>query len=216
MAGHPFPIFDLRIVTPRLELRLPTDAEMLDQLKAVESGIHDLAQVPFHTDWVSKPSPQREREFLQFHWSQRASWQPDNWNLILACFIDGVAVGSQSIAGANFNTLRSVNTGSWLGKAQQGQGFGTEMRAAVLELGFVGLGATLATSGARLENAASLGVSRKLGYRDNGRIPVMMGDQPTTEQLLALTREDWAANRPDINIEIIGLDGCRDMFGLSD
>lgn len=214
MPGHPFPLFDLRITTPRLELRLPSDDELVGQLAAVAQGVHKLAEVPFHTDWVSRPSPEREREYLKHHWSQRANWQPHDWNLLLGCFVDDEPVGSQSIAGANFSTLRRFNTGSWLSQPHQGKGLGTEMRAAVLELGFVGLEASLATSGARLENAASLGVSRKLGYRDNGQVPVMMGDQPTTEQLLALTREDWLAHRPDIDIDITGLEPCLDMFGL--
>ncbi len=208
---HVWPLFDLRITTPRLQLRLPTDDELVRQLAAVEDGVHPV-MVPFHTDWVNRPSPEREREFLKHHWSQRASWLTSDWNLLLACFVDGAPIGSQSIAGQNFSNLGRVNTGSWLSNPHQGKGLGTEMRAAVLELAFVGLNATLATSGARLENGASLGVSRKLGYENNGQIPVMMGDQRTTEQLLALTRERWAAHRPDIDIEIHGLDACLDMF----
>ncbi len=42
------------------------------------------------------------------------------------------------------------------------------MRAAVLHLAFAGLGAQHAVSGAHDHNTASLTVSRKLGYRDDG------------------------------------------------
>lgn len=64
--------------------------------------------------------------------------------------------------------LREVHTGSWLGRRYQGQGIGTQMRAAVLHLALDGLGAQRAVSAAFEDNPASLGVSRKLGYRDDG------------------------------------------------
>ena len=61
-----------------------------------------------------------------------------------------------------------MKTGSWLGRSFQGRGIGTEMRAAVLELAFRGLGAATAESGALEGNAASARVSEKLGYRHDG------------------------------------------------
>jgi RimJ/RimL family protein N-acetyltransferase len=88
------------------------------------------------------------------------------------------------------------------------------MRAAVLELAFAGLGAVEAHSEARVENAASLGVSRKLGYEPNGTRRATMGDQLVTEQLVRLSRDRWADHRPDIEITIDGLDGARDLFGV--
>jgi hypothetical protein len=51
----------------------------------------------------------------------------------------GVVVGSQGIGGRDFAVLREVHTGSWLGLRYQGQGIGTQMRAAVLHLAFEGL-----------------------------------------------------------------------------
>ena len=59
-------------------------------------------------------------------------------------------------------------TGSWLGASFQGHGYGTEQRAAVLELAFRGLGANAAISGALEHNIASQRVSTKLGYRQTG------------------------------------------------
>ena len=49
-----------------------------------------------------------------------------------------------------------------------GRGFGKEMRAAVLGFAFDGLGALSAETSAFLDNAASNGVTRSLGYEDNG------------------------------------------------
>ena len=44
--------------------------------------------------------------------------------------------------------LRAIGTGSWLSSALHGRGIGTEMRAAVLEFAFEGLGSHEAVSGA--------------------------------------------------------------------
>ena len=55
--------------------------------------------------------------------------------------MDGRPVGIQDVIAANFPVLRGVDTYSWLGIDHQGQGFGREMRAAVLHLAFDGLGA---------------------------------------------------------------------------
>ena len=77
-------------------------------------------------------------------------------------------MGQQEIAGRDYRILREVSTFSWLGLRYQGQGLGTEMRAAVLHLAFAGLGAAEAVSGAFDDNAQSLRVSEKLGYEFDG------------------------------------------------
>lgn len=60
----------------------------------------------------------------------------------------------------DFAVTRQAANGSWLGPAHQGQGFGTEMQAAVLHLAFAGLGAAYAVSAAMTDNLGSLGVPR--------------------------------------------------------
>ena len=61
-----------------------------------------------------------------------------------------------------------MDTGSWLGRRFQGRGLGKEMRAAVLGFAFDGLGAEVAETSAFLDNLPSNGVSRALGYEENG------------------------------------------------
>ena len=63
---------------------------------------------------------------------------------------------------------RSVASGSYLGLAHQGQGTGKLMRHALLHLAFAGLGAREARSEALAGNDASHGVSRALGYVEDG------------------------------------------------
>lgn len=88
------------------------------------------------------------------------------------------------------------------------------MRVAVLALVFDHLRARAATSGAFLDNPASLAVSRKLGYRDNGVIVHDREGAPAHEQLLVLSAEDWrAVPRPAVEVE--GVEDCRGLLGAA-
>jgi RimJ/RimL family protein N-acetyltransferase len=112
----------------------------------------------------------------------------------------------------NFERLRTVETGSWLGRQHQGQGLGKEMRAAILHLAFEGLGAIEAMSGAFHDNRASLATSKSLGYTENGDRLMLRRDRPDRIIDLKLDHATWASRRRD-DIEIEGLEACREMFG---
>ena len=152
---------------------------------------------------------------MQHLWGARGSWSPTSWMCPLAVLADGVVVGLQAFGAEQFALRRSVGSGSWLGQVHQGHGLGTEMRAAMLHLAFAGLGAVRAESGAWHDNAASLGVSRKLGYEDNGEEWLVRGDRPDREVRLLLRRERWEETRRD-DIELVGLDPCLPFFGAVD
>jgi RimJ/RimL family protein N-acetyltransferase len=111
----------------------------------------------------------------------------------------------------DFSTLRLFNTGSWLGRAHQGQGLGKEMRAAVLHFGFAGLGASYAATGAFDDNPASLGVTRALGYQPNGETIEVRRGTAARQLHFLLRRDEWQARRRN-DIEIDGLDRAIDMF----
>lgn len=212
--GHPlWPLYDLRVRTPALELRLPTEPELAALCRVARAGIHDPAVMPFEVPWTDRPSPEFERGFVQFHWGQRARWSTERWSLELAVFRDGEPMGFQGVGAERFPVLRDVYTGSWLGKPFQGRGYGKQMRAAVLELAFAGLGAVTARSSVWVGNAASIAVSRALGYRDNGVTLAAPRGEPLEHYQLRLTREAWQANRY-CEVEVVGLDSCRDMFGI--
>lgn len=164
MARPLWPLFDLRLSTERLVLRLPTDAELATLCALARRGIHPPDEMPFAVPWSITPSPAFERGFAQYHWSQRAGWTAQRWMLEPGAFLDGEPVGAQAVGASDFATLRTVFTGSWLGAAFQGRGLGKEMRAAVLGLAFDHLGAEVATSAAFADNARSAGVSLALGY----------------------------------------------------
>ena len=112
----------------------------------------------------------------------------------------------------NFGTLRTVETGSWLGLRHQGQGLGKEMRSVILHLAFEGLGAVEARSGAFYDNHASLATSRSLGYVANGERLVLRRGKADRMIDVKLDRSTWALQRRD-DIEIEGLEGSLEMFG---
>jgi RimJ/RimL family protein N-acetyltransferase len=216
MAGMTdwWPLFDLRLRTPQLELRLPSDADLEALASLAAAGVHDPGVMPFAFPWTDVPAAERGRSVLQYHWSQRAEWKPERWSLDLAIVRDGTVVGTQGVGAHDFSVIREVHTGSWLGQAFQGQGIGTEMRAAVLHLAFAGLGAEHARSEAFMDNPASLRVSRKLGYVDDGiELHARQGTAATTQRL-RLNRATWAATRT-VPVTIEGLEPCLPLFGLA-
>jgi RimJ/RimL family protein N-acetyltransferase len=207
-----WPLFGLRLRCERLVLHLPTDDDLVELMTLARSGIHPPGEMPFDVAWSTAPSPAFERGFVQHHWLQRATWTPDDWSLNLLVEHEGDVIGSQSIRGERFAVMRTVDTGSWLGRDFQGRGFGKEMRAAVLGFAFDGLGAQVAETSAFLDNAASNGVSRALGYEENGFGSLAPEGVARVTQKFRMTAEGWRS-RPRPALDIEGLDGIRDLFG---
>ncbi|POX47932.1 GNAT family N-acetyltransferase [Streptomyces sp. Ru72] len=210
---HHWPLAGLRLTTPRLELRLPDSDELVALASLAAEGVHDPAVQPFTVAWTDVAAEQRAQSVLQYHWRCWGAWKPEDWALNLVVLRGGVVVGTQGIGARDFGVRREVGTGSWLGMAYQGYGLGTEMRAAVLHLAFTGLGAQHAVSGAYTDNAASLQVSRKLGYRDDGVERHTVRGRPAVLQRLRLTVEQWQ-ERQRVPVAIEGLRECLPWFGL--
>jgi RimJ/RimL family protein N-acetyltransferase len=214
MTSLYWPLTGLRVRTPRLELRWPS-LEDLDTLAALAAeGVHDPDVQPFTVAWTDAEPADRARGLMQYHWRMWGSWQPADWAFDLAVVHGGEVVGVQGLTGHDFAVRREVSTGSWLGRKHQGQGIGTEMRSAVLHLAFEGLAAEYATSGAYEDNAASLAVSRKLGYADDGIERHAVRGQAATLRRLRIDRAAWRA-RQSLAVEIEGLAECLPCFGLT-
>ena len=214
MAEHPWPLFDLRLRTPRLELRLPTDDDLLELARVARAGLMDEGRNFFSVAWHELPSPAFERQFLLHWWASRGSWSPTDWNIAFAVIAEGQPIGMQNVLGHNFKIRRTVVTGSWIGRTYQGRGYGTEMRAAVLALAFEGLGAEVAESGFFQGNAASARVSEKLGYTPNGEEVWAASGNRVLEQRLRVGRESWRRDLVPVTIE--GLERCLKLFGVGD
>jgi RimJ/RimL family protein N-acetyltransferase len=207
-----WPLFALRLRSERLVLRLPTDDDLVRLLAVAKAGIHPPGQMPFGVAWSTATSPDFEHGFLQHHWATRATWTPDDWWLNLVVELDGAPIGSQTVSADRFAVHRTVHTGSWLGRDFQGRGYGKEMRTAVLAFAFDGLGAQLATTEAFLDNAASNGVSRWLGYQENGFGSLAPEGVARVTQRFRMTAEDWRS-RPRSPVAVEGLEKCRPLFG---
>jgi RimJ/RimL family protein N-acetyltransferase len=214
MGDEYWPLFDLRIRTPRLELRPPREADVYDLTRLSAQGVHDPSFMPFRVPWTDTPSPRRERESLQYYWRCWAEWSVDRWSLPLVVVHDGRVVGMQGLDAELFPRRRTVSTGSWVGAAHQGRGIGKEMRTAVLHLAFLGIEAHRAETGAWQDNLASLAVTRALGYESNGDQVHLQRDRPNRELRFKMDRTGFERiRRHDITIE--GLEPCLAQFGLA-
>jgi len=211
MENEFWPLFDLRIRTSRIEIRLPNDNALGDLARLAAKGIHDPVAMPFLYPWTDEPSPLLERGMLKWGWRHRAEWASNNWTFNGAVFVNGEVVGVQSLMVTDFAALRAVKSGSWLGLAYQGQGIGKEMRTAILHFAFEALGALEAHSGGFIDNESSLRVSRALGYEECGRRTVLRRGIPTELLEVRLDKSQWNTT-PHTKVEISGLDDCRDFF----
>lgn len=212
MITEHWPLFGLRLTTPRLELRVPDLSDLAQLAEVAAAGVHDPGHQPFLVPWTEGSAEEVARNTLRFQWRMWSQWAPDNWSLNFVTVLDGQVIGTQAVEGREFATLREVSTGSWLGRDHHGKGLGTEMREAVLGLAFTGLDAQWAVSEAFADNAASYAVSRKLGYADDGITRHVVRGEPMVSRRLRLDRAGWAAART-VDVQIEGLAPCLPMFG---
>jgi RimJ/RimL family protein N-acetyltransferase len=204
-------LYGIRLRTPRLELRLGSRDELVEIHELARQGIHPPEEMPFENPWTDRSGDEDFVErAVEFHENALRDWRPARWSFNLLTFFDGHPIGSQGMRAEDFPAQRVVDTGSWLGQAFQGQGLGTEMRAAVLELAFRRLAAIAATSGSIFGNESSKRVSEKLGYRITGTSSLAPRGEPVEKHDFRLDREDW---RCPIAVEIEGVEPCLSLFG---
>src|SRR5690242_11507563 len=97
-----WPLFGLRLTTPRLELRLPDLAELAELGRLAAAGVHDPEVQPFVAEWTDAPPEQVARNTLQFQWSTWARWSPREWALQLVVLAGGEVVGTQGVDARDF------------------------------------------------------------------------------------------------------------------
>lgn len=209
-----WPIAGLVVRTPRVELRWPTDDDLAALAELATEGVHDAELMPFDVPWTRGPAAEVARRVIQYHWLQRGQWTPESWSWHPVVVVESQVVGSQAVVGDQFAIRRTVATGSWLGQRHQGRGIGAEMRAAVLHLAFAGLGAARAETAANVDNAASLAVTRKLGYQADGTHVHAIEGQARLQLRFVLERQRWESGRRD-DIHIDGLEPCLELFGAA-
>jgi RimJ/RimL family protein N-acetyltransferase len=209
-----FPVLGLRITAGPLELRGIADEDIAALVDVALAGIHAPDRMPFAVPWTDAPPDALPLRFAQYHWGNRASFAPERWALDLVVRWEGVVVGTQGFFSRDYLVTRSGETGSWLGAAHQGQGIGTAMRQAMCALLFDHLGAEVVYSGAFSDNPASLAVSRKVGYVENGRDRRQRRPGELAEHIGLVLTPDRLVRGGPISVEgvapvrrLIGLDG---------
>ena len=208
-----WPICGLRLATPRLTLAPLRDDDLVETLDVVLAGLHDPARMPFSAPWTDAPPGELVASALRHYWTTRGGNNPESWALPFVVRRHGELVGMQEIGSKNFAVTRTIHSGSWVGRAYQGAGVGTEMRSAVLQFAFDHLKAERADSGAFLDNPSSLRVSEKLGYRPDGTAVVQRRPgERAVEQHLTLDPADLV--RPEWVVQVWGLAACLSFFGL--
>ncbi|MYM20734.1 GNAT family N-acetyltransferase [Brevibacterium sp. 5221] len=208
--GRLWPPFGLRIVSPRLVLRLVREADFPAYVAAAASGVVRTARNPFAHAWNEQPPAELARSSLPWLWSKRAAVGPNDWYLFLAVFLrdsdggEGRLIGMQDVGARDWPVLATVTSASWLRADEQGNGYGSEMRAAMLLWAFDHFGAAFAESGAYDWNAASLAVSATQGYERVGttRVVDAHGTAPETQVELRLAATDF--RRPEWTVQVRG------------
>lgn len=213
MPNDHWPLFDLEVTTPRLTLRYLDDSLTSELLDVATRGIHDPAVMPFTIPWTDLPSPQMEYEAMRFYSRNRAETRPESWTLQFAVIVDRAVIGACDLMASDFATLRQFTTGSWLGREFHGRGLGKEMRMAALTLGFDGLGAEFALTGLWHDNEASLGVTRSLGYAEEGRRRQLRRGEPDEMVGFRMPRQHWETIRRN-DITLSGIQPSASFLGL--
>jgi RimJ/RimL family protein N-acetyltransferase len=212
-AQDAWPLFGIRLTTPRLELRVVDDTLIPALARVAREGVHDPDHMPFGNGWTDRPDEDWNAGFARYFWRQRGTWDVDSWALPFAVFGEGAPIGVQQLTATDFPLLRAFGTGSWLSRAHHGRGLGTEMRAAVLHFGFRVIGAELAVTGAFPTNTGSIRVSEKIGYLRNGVRRDRVRGRPVDSLLFRLPRDLWESSNT-VPVEVQGFEGCERLFGI--
>lgn len=205
-----WPFDDLMISGTELVLRPVRDADIADFVAIFPADVDldprypPLRGVP--------PAADRERRLAQSIWRHRGCWSIGDWALDFGVWRNGESVGIQTLEGTNFTRERTVDSASWIAGPYRRKGFGIQARELMLAFAFEQLGAEKAITSALVTNHASLGVSRHLGYEDEGVSPHDTGVGIVDLRHLVLTRGNWASSGPQAEIDVTGFEECRPFF----
>ncbi len=206
-----WPFFGLRLETQRLVVRCATEQDVCTLAGVLPPDVETDPSLPSHPGFAQ--ALQRSMGELQQYWRNLGAWTADAWKIPFVVEIEQRPLGIQTLEGEDFARRRVVDTASWLLADARSRGIGREMRAAVLHLAFEGLGARAAVTSAWHDNVASLGVSRSLGYVDNGYEVQVHAGRADRMQRMILTGDRWRdVDQPAVTIR--GLEPCLPLFEL--
>src|SRR5690606_41701484 len=74
-----WPLYGLRLRTPRLELRLPVLAELDALAGTAARGVHEPGSMPFGVPWTDCPPAERAQRVMTHFWKLLGEWTPQRW-----------------------------------------------------------------------------------------------------------------------------------------
>jgi RimJ/RimL family protein N-acetyltransferase len=211
---HPYwPLTDLRLWIGDVTLRPMSEDDMGPLSERLPDDVELDPTLPTYAGRDRRPA--RGTTLHQTYWYSLGTWRPESWNLPMLVSVAGTPVGVQTIEAEEFAARRTVDSSSWLVTSVRGRGIGRQMRLAMLALAFDGLGAEAAETTAWHDNVASLAVSRRIGYVDDG--VYQHADRGRVDEMrrMRLTRVAWS-RRTRADVRIDGLAPCRPFFGLTE
>jgi len=210
MSSTAWPLFDLRLSCRDVSLRQVRESDLphLAVTRPDDFEHHPRAELFPSLDVRQN----KARLTYQEYWRAVGTWSLSSWSLNLAVEHAGAIVGVQYLEADNFPVLRTVDSGSWLVPAVRGRGLGVAMRMAVLGLAFDHLDALAAITSATPDNAASLGVSRRIGYLPNGVSLDDSGHGAIELAHLRLTSAAWQESGLGREVSVSGFERCRPWF----
>jgi RimJ/RimL family protein N-acetyltransferase len=208
-----WPLTGLRLRCREVSLRPVTEADLATLAAMLPADFEQDPRLELFPG-LSDAENQR-RLFRQGYWKSLGTWSPSSWVLHFAVAYQGELVGVQTLEGEDFPVLRTVDSASWLVPGVRGRGLGVAMRTAVLGLAFDHLGAVAAVSSAVAGNKASLGVSRRIGYAENGvGLIAAPGGAVAELRHFRLTAQGWRAAGHGRAVAVEGFAPCLPWFGL--
>lgn len=207
-----WPPYAVGITEGDLTLCVVSDDDLPELVELVLDGVHDPDEMPFNVPWTTEDPHSMPASLVRYYSRIRADFRPEKFDLLFAVRRSGQLLGVQGLHTEDFAVTRTGETGSWLGRGHQGQGTGTRMRRAICAFAFDHLGAEEITSGAFVDNPASLAVSTKVGYSPNGRMRMKRREgELAINQKLVLTAERFIRGDP---IQVRGAEELRRFLGL--
>jgi RimJ/RimL family protein N-acetyltransferase len=212
-----WPLHGIRIRSADLDLRVMTEADLPPIWELLPD---DLELNPHATTYEGLDRAANRRAVVaQGYWRSLGMWSADDWALpFVVRSVDdddlpAEILGMQVLEGPDWRADRTVDSSSWLVPGARGKGLGTQMRASVLALAFGPLRARAAISSAVVDNSASLGVSRRLGYVDTHTSVLEHSGERL--QHVRLERGAWESSGRSAGVRIDGVDAALPFFGLA-
>lgn len=206
-----WPPHALRITCASTELRVLRESDIPALLALKAEGVTQPGiPQPFVFPWHQRP----DEEAISYWYQRMAQNGRRDCTLAFVVRDHGEVAGMQDFSGEATQTLRSMETGSWLGRRFHGRGIGTRMRQMALAFAFDHLGMEEMRSGAHVENWASRRVSEKCGYQADGteRIKSPTGNGYEVNVRYRVTPQTFV--RPTATIEYEGVEELKRYLGI--